>query len=42
MWKNEKDYFSAAKELTEKFQANFAEYDINDELVKNAGPANIK
>ena len=41
MWKNEKDYFSAAKELTEKFQANFSEYDINDELVNNAGPVTI-
>ena len=38
MWKNEKNYFSAAKELIEKFQANFAEYEINDDLVKNSGP----
>ena len=41
MWKNEKNYFSAAKELIEKFQANFAEYEINDDLVKNSGPVII-
>ena len=38
MWKNKKDYFLASKELIEKFQENFSQYDIDDELVKNAGP----
>ena len=38
MWKNKKDYFLASRELIEKFQENFSQYDIDDELVKNAGP----
>ena len=41
MWKDEKDYFVAAKELIEKFQNNFSQYDINDESVKNAEPKYI-
>ena len=41
MWDDEKDYFIAAKELIEKFQNNFSQYDINDENVKNAGPKYI-
>ena len=38
MWKNKKDYLLASRELIEKFQENFSQYDIDDELVKNAGP----
>ena len=38
MWKSENDYISAAKELIIKFQNNFAQYDIHDKNIKNAGP----
>ena len=38
MWKSENDYISAAKELIIKFQNNFAQYDIYDKNIKNAGP----
>ena len=38
MWKSEEAYFLAASELIQKFQDNFSQYDINDNLIKNSGP----
>ena len=38
IWDNEKDYLIAAKDLIEKFQDNFSQYDIKDKKIKNAGP----
>ena len=40
-WSNKDEYDSVAKNLVEKFQANFAEYEINDDLIKNSGPVII-
>ena len=38
IWDNKKDYLIAAKDLIEKFQDNFSQYDIKDKKIKNAGP----
>lgn len=42
-WNSEEDYAKIAERLVDKFQNNFAEYDIDDEKIRNAGPkkANI-
>jgi phosphoenolpyruvate carboxykinase (ATP) len=38
-WTDEKEYTSTAHVLVQKFQDNFKQYDLGDEVVKNAGPA---
>ncbi len=42
-WNSNDDYSKIAEHLVDKFQNNFAEYDIDDEKIRNAGPkkANI-
>ena len=42
-WNSNEDYSKIAEHLVDKFQNNFAEYDIDDEKIRNAGPkkANI-
>lgn len=37
-WNSEEDYAKIAERLVDKFQNNFAEYDIDDEKIRNAGP----
>jgi len=38
-WDNLKTYHSTAKELVQKFQSNYKQYDLGDEAVLNAGPS---
>ena len=42
-WNSNEDYSMIAEHLVDKFQNNFAKYDIDDENIRNAGPkkANI-
>lgn len=37
-WDSQQDYAEIAEHLVDKFQNNFAEYDIDDEKIRNAGP----
>ena len=37
-WNSNEDYSKIAEHLVDKFQNNFAEYDIDDEKIRNAGP----
>jgi phosphoenolpyruvate carboxykinase (ATP) len=39
IWGDEKDYLIAAKDLIDKFQDNFSQYEIDDEKIKNAAPS---
>ena len=38
-WDNLNDYHTTAKELVQKFQANYKQYDLGDTAVLNAGPS---
>ncbi|HJL75074.1 MAG TPA: phosphoenolpyruvate carboxykinase (ATP), partial [Candidatus Marinimicrobia bacterium] len=37
-WKNKEDYHQTARQLVGKFHSNFAQYNIADPAVQNAGP----
>ena len=37
-WPSKEDYIRTAESLVEKFQNNFAEYNIEDANIRNAGP----
>ena len=37
-WSSKEDYVKTAETLVEKFQNNFADYNIEDENIRNAGP----
>ena len=37
-WPSKEDYVKTAETLVEKFQNNFADYNIEDENIRNAGP----
>ncbi len=39
-WKNINEYHQTAKNLVEKFQNNFAQYEVDDPAILNAGPKN--
>lgn len=38
-WSDKEEYDSVAKNLVSKFQANFEQYDLGDEEIRNAGPS---
>ena len=38
-WDNLDEYHTTAKELVQKFQANYKQYDLGDTAVLNAGPS---
>ena len=38
-WKSKEGYVKTAENLVEKFQKNFAKYNIDDKKIQNAGPA---
>jgi len=38
-WNNLDEYHTTAKELVQKFQANYKQYDLGDTAVLNAGPS---
>tara|TARA_B100001142_G_scaffold77261_1_gene77976 strand:+ start:623 stop:2245 length:1623 start_codon:yes stop_codon:yes gene_type:complete len=40
-WPSKEDYIRTAESLVEKFQNNFAEYNIEDASIRNAGPKKI-
>jgi len=40
-WDSEEDYAKIAERLVDKFQNNFAKYDIDDEKIRNAGPKKV-
>ena len=40
-WSDKEEYDSVAKNLVSKFQANFEQYDLGDEEIRNAGPSII-
>ncbi len=40
-WPNKEDYTVIAESLVDKFQNNFAEYKIEDEKIRNAGPKKV-
>ena len=40
-WNSNEDYSMIAEHLVDKFQNNFAEYDIDDEKIRNAGPKKV-
>ena len=41
-WSDKEEYDSVAKNLVSKFQANFEQYDLGDEEIRNAGPSTLK
>ena len=40
-WSDKEEYDSVAKNLVSKFQANFEQYDLGDEEIRNAGPSTL-
>ena len=38
-WSDKEEYASVANNLVSKFQANFEQYDLGDEEIRNAGPS---
>ena len=37
-WDDLEEYHESARELVKKFQINYEQYDLGDEVIRNAGP----